>query len=306
MKILAEYGKEGIARVFIGKNRNSNKHLVEFVESFQRPLSIDQKWVIIVSTLYGCPGRCLMCDAGWFYFGKLTAQEILQQIDYIVKKRFPNKQIPSREFKIQFARMGEPALNPAVLEVLRNLPNRFYAPGLLPCISTVAPSNCNHFFEELLKIKNEFYNRGNFQFQFSIHTTDPKIRNKLIPIKKWGLEDISDYGEKFYQNGDKKIALNFAVMKGCPINPKVIKEHFDPEKFILKFTPLNPTEKVKRYGLKSTISSAAPSDIQELFKEFNSYGFETILSIGDLEENNIGSNCGQILIANNLWRKTNG
>ncbi len=304
MEIIGKHGKEGVATVYVGRNRGSDSHMVEFAESLQRPLPIEKKWVVIVSTLYGCPIGCLMCDAGISsYRGKLTAEEIFQQIDYVVEKRFPDKKIPTEKFKIQFARIGEPAFNPAVLDVLRELPKRYAAPGLMPCISTIAPRGCEEFFDELVKIKNEFYNRGNFQLQFSIHTTDPVIRNKIMPIKKWSFGEISSYGEKFHRKADRKITLNFAAIEGCPIDPAVVKENFNPKKFVLKFTPLNPTEKVKKEGLHSLIDPNNPN-IDILFTKFNSYGFETILSIGDLEENNIGSNCGQILLVNNLEGNT--
>ena len=246
--------------------------------------------------MYGCPVGCLMCDAGTSpYRGKLTAEEIFQQIDYVVENNFPDKKITTEKFKIQFARIGEPALNIAVLDVLRDLPMRYDAPGLIPCISTVAPIENKDFFNELIKIKNKLYNKGNFQLQFSIHTTNQVERNRIIPIKKWSFEQIAAYGERFYKKGDRKNTLNFAAIKRYIIDPTVIKEYFNPEKFILKFTPLNPTEKVKKEGLHSFIDPHNPN-IRCLFKEFNSYGFETILSIGDLEENDIGSNCGQRLL----------
>ena len=68
--------------------------------------------------------------------------------------------------------MGEPAFNPAVLELLRELPSRYQAPGLMPSLSTIAPGGVDGFFEALLEIKNELYPGGKFQFQFSLHTSD--------------------------------------------------------------------------------------------------------------------------------------
>ncbi len=270
--------------------------MVEFAESLQRPLPIEKKFVIIVSTLYGCPVRCLMCDASLTYHGKLTAHEIFEQIDYIVQKRFGSKKILCEKFKIQFARVGEPAFNSNVLDVLIQLPTRYNAYGLIPCLSTIAPLGYESFFEKLLEIKNKFYNLGNFQLQFSIHTTNQKLRDQLIPIKKWGFSQIAEYGEKFFRPGNRKITLNFAMIDNNPVEPGVLKNYFNPDKFILKFTPINPTEKVKLNKLKSFIEPCRTDfRVEKLFKKLHSYGFETILSIGDLEENNIGSNCGQVI-----------
>lgn len=293
IEIISKQGNENIAIAYVGRNRGNNKYLVEFAESRESLLPIEKKFVVIVSSLYGCPVGCLMCDASASYNGKLTKEEILEQIDYIINKRFPNK-INCEKLKIQFARVGEPTFNKAVLDVLRELCARYNAPGLMPCISTIAPAGCDHFMDELIKIKNQFYNKGNFQLQFSIHTTDKIKRDRVIPIDKWNFSQIAEYGERFFKKEDRKIVLNFAAIKGNPLDPKVIKQNFNPKKFILKFTPINPTKSVEKHNIKSLINSHAP-DVKVLFETLNAYGFETILSIGELEENNIGSNCGQIL-----------
>ncbi|WP_126992978.1 radical SAM protein [Thermosipho globiformans] len=291
MKILEKFGKEEIAYVYLGKTSRGN--LVEFVESIQPPIPRDEKWVLIVSTLNGCPVQCMMCDAGGFYKGKLTKEEILEQILYLVNTRY-SKKVPVKKFKIQFARMGEPSLNDEVLEVLKELPEILDAPGLLPSISTVAPIGTNDFFEELYEIKEKFY-RNRFQLQFSIHSTDENQRDKIIPIKKWNFERIALYGEKFVREGDRKVTLNFALAKENIVDSKVIKSYFSPEKFLIKITPVNPTYSAIKNGLHSDIdlNSFMPVNHKNFVEELKEYGYDVLISIGELEENNIGSNCGQ-------------
>lgn len=295
MKIIGEYGREDLAKVYVAMMRNDKKSLVEFAESLQLPLPFEKKWVIIVSTLFGCPVKCKMCDAGRTFYGKLTSEEILQQIDYLVGRHFPERTISVEKFKVQFARMGEPAFNPDVLDVLEKLPETYDAPGLIPCISTIAPAGKEKFFEKLIQIKKRFYRNRHFQLQFSIHTTNNEKRNKLMPVKKWDFEEIAKYGERFFEPGDRKITLNFAAAQGYEIEPKIVRKHFSPEKFLIKLTPLNPTDNVKKNKLVSFIEPYEPETASALVDSFQSYGFETILSIGELEENNIGSNCGQFI-----------
>ena len=86
------------------------------------------------------------------------------------------------------------------------LPLHLNAPGLLPSLSTIAPVGTDKFFERLRKIKEEHY-AGNFQFQYSIHTTDDKLRNWLIPVKTWSFEKMAEYGAAFSQSDEKKISL---------------------------------------------------------------------------------------------------
>ncbi len=296
MEVLEVYGNDALARVFVARMRRGDpRSVVEFVESVQPPLSREEKWVIIVSSMFGCPIGCMMCDAGGSYAGPLTSQEILAQIDECVIRRYPDHRVPSKKFKVQFSRMGEPSLNPAVLEALRALPDRFDAPGLIVSLSTTAPARAHGFFEKLLHIKQEMYRNGRFQLQFSIHTTDLEKRRALIPAATWTFEQIAEYGERFFEprHGDRKIVLNFAPLIDHPIDPSKLKEHFDPETFIVKLTPLNPTIRSMDQGMVSVLQHGRPETYKELVKALDEKGYEVILSLGEEEENRIGSNCGQ-------------
>lgn len=290
MEIVAKYGRDDLAILYIAQEDNK---FFEFVESLQPPVPRDKKWVLILSTMYGCPVKCSMCDAGTYYHGKISYDVMYRQIDYMVSKRYPDRTIPAEKFKVQFARMGEPALNPDVLEVMRKLPDLYNAPGLMPCISTIAPSNANKFMDEMLEIKKKLYSNGHFQLQFSIHSTDEDVRREVIPYKIWTLEEVATYGEAFWKKGDRKITLNFAAEKGNPLDPDRLLEVFDPKKFFIKITPINPTEKAKAHSLQSMISPETGEFAKEKIRAIEDKGFDVLLSIGELEENHIGSNCGQ-------------
>jgi 23S rRNA (adenine2503-C2)-methyltransferase len=295
VKVIASTGREDIAVVYIVETRSGG--LVECVEAAQPPIPRDIKWVLLVSTMYGCPVSCPMCDAGGAYRGKLSAEEILAQIDFLVRKRYPSGRVPSRQFKIQFARMGEPALNPAVLDVLEELPNRYDAPGLMPSISTVAPSTAPRFFERLLDIKRNAFGGGRFQFQFSLHTTDSELRDTLIPVRKMSFAEMARYGESFHDPGDRKITLNFALARNAPLEPEALLRHFSPDVFLVKVTPLNPTHRAAENMLASGIDPRMPDEEVPTVAALREAGYEVIVSLGDAEENLIGSNCGQFLRA---------
>lgn len=292
MRIVTSSGREDVAVAYVAEM--SGGRLIEFTEAVQPPLARDEKWVLIVSSLFGCPARCAICDAGGDYRGRMSRAEITEQIDFLVDKRFPDRRVPAAKFKIQFARVGEPTLNPAVLDVLEELPARYEAPGLLPALSTIAPSGCGGFLERLRQIKNELYSGGRFQLQFSIHTTDPTLRDHLIPVRKWDFGKIGRYGSNFRCDGDRKVTLNFALARNTPIDPDVLLDHFDPEDFLVKITPVNPTHRAVGNRIFSHVDPGrkeAQGEI-ELLREA---GYEVLLSIGELEENRIGSNCGQYI-----------
>ncbi|MCL5260394.1 MAG: radical SAM protein [Gammaproteobacteria bacterium] len=293
-KILAKSGDEKLAIVYVAKSKAG--HYLEMVESIQPPFTIDQKWVLIISTLSGCPINCLMCDAGGNFQGALSKEEMFAEIDYLIGTKFPDKKITTKKFKIQFARVGEPTLNLAVLDVLRELPSRYQVSGILPSLSTVAPVGCEDFLTKLIAIKNQYYGDGRFQLQFSIHTTDVTLRDKIIPCKKWSFAEIAEYGQKFYCKSDKKIALNFALAKEYPFDVNIMQKYFDPNIFLIKITPVNPTLKASANNLTSYFTKGESNeDKNELIKSLKKAGCEVILSIGELAENKIGSNCGQYL-----------
>jgi len=294
MKIIAETGSSELAMVYIADYGNDK--VLEFVEALQPPFSRDERWILMVSTLFGCPVKCLICDAGGRYYGKPTKEQIFDQIDYLVDKRFPDRVIPCKKFKIQFARMGEPALNPAVLDVLKALPYRYNAPGLMPALSTIAPHGCEAFMDQLVDIKNNHYPNGKFQFQFSLHTTDQDERDRLIPVRKWNFAQLARFGDQFLRKNDRKITLNFALGLNLALDESVLLRYFDPAKYLVKITPINPTHQAQKNKIESFISGDNSKDIERIASKLKVNGYDVIVSIGELEENNIGSNCGQYVV----------
>jgi 23S rRNA (adenine2503-C2)-methyltransferase len=285
--VLEKAGCEDIATVYIA--RNTQGKYLEFVESVQPPISRSKKWVLIVSTLYGCPAGCGFCDAGGYFDGKVSAGEMLAQIDYMIHRRGFGPYIPVKKFKIQFARMGDPAFNSEVLQVLELLPDRYQAPGLMPCISTIAPAGCEEFFQGLLAIKQALY-PDRFQLQFSLHSTEPEQRKTLVPVQTWDFNRIAEYGRLFRSRTSRKITLNFAIDKHNRVDPAYLAETFSPGDFMIKLTPVNPTVNAVRNGLHTPFQ---PERLQILAENLRREGFDVVVSIGELEENRIGSNCGQ-------------
>jgi 23S rRNA (adenine2503-C2)-methyltransferase len=290
VKIVKTSGDENLAMVFLAETDDGS--LIEFVESVQPPLPRDKKWVLIVSTLKGCPVNCPICDAGGHYGGRLSADEIIWQINHLIRRRFKNGSVPVPHTKIQFARMGDPAFNPAVLTVLKKLPSLFDIPGVMPSISTVAPVTAADFLKDLKNIKDDQYPDGKFQMQFSVHTTDDSKRKILVPANTMTLAELARQGELFFTKGDRKITLNFAAVNGFPVDAASVAAFFNPSKFIIKLTPVNPTMSAAASHLKGSVIPGDSRSWRQLEESFKNRGYEVIISIGEQEENRIGSNCG--------------
>lgn len=284
-----------MARVFTAELKDGSK--IEFVESVQRPKTRADKWVLIISTLKGCPVGCLICDAGGGYHGKLSKDEIFAQIEYLITERYPDGCVPTKRLKIQFARMGDPALNNAVLGVLEELPRRIADTPVQPSISTIAPFGRDEWFDALIGIKDRLYADGRFQMQFSVHTTDDSVRRRLVPVRTWSMREMASFGRRFFAPGDLKVSLNFALAAGSPFLPDVLARIFSPETFIIKLTPINPTRSASKFKMAGIVDPGCPEACAPIIERLGALGFETILSIGDTVENEIGSNCGMYAAA---------
>jgi 23S rRNA (adenine2503-C2)-methyltransferase len=166
----------------------------------------------------------------------------------------------------------------------------------MPSLSSIAPHGTDRFFDRLIEIKDRLYGRGRFQLQFSVHTTDQDRRDQLLPVRKWSFERIASYGMRFWKAEDRKITLNFALARGVAADPQVLLRFFDPARYLIKITPLNPTCRAMEHGLVSLIDPARPGEEQVVVERMAQAGYEVIVSIGEQEENLIGSNCGQYVL----------
>ena len=113
---------------------------------------------------------------------------------------------------------------------------------------------------------------------------------------------MAKFGENFHKSSEQKVTLNFAVADNSIIEPNVLVNYFNPDNFIVKITPVNPTYKATENNYNSTKSKAV--EYKGLVNNLKNVGYEVIISIGDLTENEIGSNCGQHVM-NFLKHKVN-
>lgn len=296
-KVVNRVGKENVAWVYLLSSKEDEKVIIECVEAFDPRYPAKKKWVIILSSQKGCPVRCRFCDASFYYAGNLNKEELLEQLEIVLA---PHKRgddcLHSEKIKLHFARMGDPAFNDAVLELLEELPAIYSKLAFIPTVATIAPEKRDYWFERLKMIKDRHYDHGRFQLQFSMNSTDKNYRDWMMPFKKWSFEKIRDYGQKFYNLGDRKITLNYALAEDTPFEADPIMELFDSQIFLVKITPLNPTSRVQQAGMKTALrfDGSYPERIDAEIDKLERCGFEVILSIGSLDEIEVSSNCGQI------------
>ena len=297
MKVIDVVGRADLAQVFLLELRDDARSRVECVGAVDPSVPKRDKMVVVVSTQLGCAIGCPMCDAGKEFHGNLSAGEIFAQIDHVMDAWAGPEARACPKLKVQFARMGEPSLNPSVLDVLDALPARLEAPGLMPCVATTAPRAAARWMEKMQAIRDRHYGDGHFQLQISVQSTSEQQRDRMIPIPKWSLNEIAAFAKRFVRAQDRKVTLNFALTRDAELSPEVLVEVFDPRTVVVKITPLNPTDSAKGAGMESAFEPGGEHDVQALVDRVRSAGFGCILSVGLPEETEMRSSCGQLAYA---------
>lgn len=291
MQVLRVYGDPQVAEVAVSRFRSDDRFEVETVDGLAPPLEREQKWIINVSTQFGCPVGCPFCDAALDYFGNPTVDELLAQVGWALD-RHPHSAAVCRKLKVHFARMGEPSLNDAVLDAIERLPELITTDGLWACVASIAPRGREGWFDRLLDVKQRLFH-GHFQLQFSVQSTDEDDRRRLIPMPHWQLEQLATFGERFHENGDRKVVLNFALARDVSFDAQVIERLYDPRRFAVKLTPVNPTAAGKENGFSTVLRSEQSSQLDAARERLLAGGYDVVISVGDEREDSIGSNCGQ-------------
>ena len=105
---IGDYGRQhNVKAQFLGYDRD-----IDGVPNMEcMPLS--EKWVVTLSTQYGCPMKCPFCDVPNIPFKGNASFEDLQQQLVSALNCFPDTGYTER-LNIHFARMGEPIFNDEV------------------------------------------------------------------------------------------------------------------------------------------------------------------------------------------------
>ena len=81
-------------------------------------MPLQEKWVITLSTQYGCPMKCTFCDVPNIQFkGNVTFNDLLFQLNNALSL-FPEVKYTER-LNIHYARMGDPIFNQNVFDFSR-------------------------------------------------------------------------------------------------------------------------------------------------------------------------------------------
>jgi len=116
-------------------------------------------------------------------------------------------------------------------------------------------------------------------------------------VRHWSLDEIARFGASFYALGDRKVVLNFALADVVPFDAAVIAARFDPARFAVKLTPINPIRRGASSGFRTLLRSQRAARLDTAIAALRAQGYDIVVSVGDGREDEVSSNCGQA-----VWR----
>jgi 23S rRNA (adenine2503-C2)-methyltransferase len=297
---IGDYGKsKNIKADFLGYHRDLNG-----VENGNcMPLS--EKWVITLSTQYGCAMKCNFCDVPNIKFAGNASFDDLKRQLYTALAAFPGVKYTDR-LNIHYARMGDPIFNEAVfgfsIWLADNKKRLQEETGIRfevihPVLTTMLPEmkHTAQRIRDWVEIKNDYFN-GQAGMQWSINSTDEKQRAEMFGGKQMSLEDISTLADSLPEPLGRKYCLNIAYSTDFIVDAKKLSGLFDTEKYMVKITPIHNNDACRENGIETVKGYTSYAPYKPLEERLKAEGFDVLVFVPSfLEEDGIVT-CGNAIL----------
>lgn len=297
---LGDYGKQANVKAdFLGITRE-----LEGVPNGEIQ-SLTEKWVVTMSTQYGCNSNCKFCDVPKVGSGiNVTYDDLKSQLESALSLHPEIKH--TKRLNIHYARMGEPSWNENVFDFTRDLKNiikPYIGDSLIhPVFTTMCP-NKNRFtadrINEWVGIKNVLFN-GNAGLQLSINSTNEEQRKDMFSNNALTLDQISQIGKQLPIPKGRKYCLNFALADEYEVNAEKLRNLFDPNKFMVKITPLHKTISSIENGIETTKGYTEYTPYKDVEKSLKDVGFDVLVFVPSYDEDLGRITCGNAILSGSL------
>lgn len=298
---IGDYGKElNVKADFLGLTRD-----IEGVPN-GKVMPLSEKWVITISTQYGCSMGCTFCDVPKVGPGvNATYNDLKNQVETGLKQH--PEVTATKRLNIHYARMGEPSFNQNVLDFtkdLRKIVRPFVGRSLVhPVFTTMMPKNNIHLFRRLtewtIDIKNDLF-KGDAGLQLSINSTCEKQREDMFGGSALTLKEISQIGQGLIMPKGRKYALNFALADGYEVDAEKLKSLFDTEKFMVKITPMHRTISCEQNNINTTGGYQYFAPYKDAEIALKKAGFDVLVFVPSYDEDDGRITCGNVILSGSL------
>lgn len=265
-------------------------------------MPLQEKWVITLSTQYGCVQKCKFCSVPQVAFrGNVSSADLLKQLHTAIHL-YPDVKYTER-LNIHFARMGEPIFNNEVFSFAeglyhskKDLPIRVET--LHPVLTTSLPAgfkSLEYWLNQWVSIKNGLYN-GQAGLQFSINSTNEDQRQEMFGGSSITLYDFAIIADRLAAPVGRKYCLNFAYATGYEIDGAKLATLFDPDKFMCKITPIHNNSACRENGIETVGGYESYHPYREPEESLKAAGFDVLVFIPSMDEENGLVTCGNAIL----------
>jgi 23S rRNA (adenine2503-C2)-methyltransferase len=292
MLSLGDYGKNvNVKCDAMGLSRELNQ------VQHTKLLPLEEKWVITISTQYGCKIGCQWCDVPKVGPGRnATEKDLIHQVLTGIKLH-PEVEF-SKRLNIHFARMGEPTFNPNVLDATKwfktHIDPEYH---IHPVVSTMMPRKnewLKTFIHTWMRMKNRLL-KGEAGLQLSINSTNEEERKEMFNNNACTLEEIAKIMDGTIPNG-RKITLNFAVAD-YEVDGMILRKYFDPDYYICKLTPMHKTETAIQNEIKTSGDYTTYTPYKDIETNLKNAGYDVLVFIASKEEDDGRITCGNAILS---------
>jgi len=307
-------GERGLSLEFIsvgdyGKHQNVKADFL----GIKRPIDgvphgelmpLSKKWVITISTQYGCSIGCQFCDVP--KVGPGYNASVADMVGQVKAGIALHPEITHTDrLNVHFARMGEPMFNGTnVVNAARHLSGYFDALGwgYHPVLSTMMPlgvseKTTDKYLTAWMRLKRE--RQGEAGLQISINTSESQARVALFNHKALSLWCIAEITNTLPVFG-RKIALNFALTDKCAVDAAQIAHLFDPDKHMCKITPMHLTTACRENNVLTLDGKREYMEFypyQQVEEDLKAAGFDVIVFVPSIEEDLGMITCGNVILS---------
>jgi 23S rRNA (adenine2503-C2)-methyltransferase len=299
---IGDYGKsKNIKADFLGFSRELNG--VPDGECI--PLS--EKWVITLSTQFGCPQKCTFCDVPKIRFNGNASFDDLKNQLYQAFSLFPETKYTDR-LNIHYARMGEPILNENVFEfsywLAHNKRQIQEEVGLRievihPVLTTSLPRRFKGIearLNEWCDIKNDVF-KGQAGLQISVNSTNEDMRKQMFAGESMELIKFAAIAEKFVAPIGRKYCLNFAYSSDFDIDAEYLAKLFDTNNFMCKITPIHNNDACRQNGIETVGGYDSYVPYRKVENDLKAAGFDVLVFVPSMDEERGLVTCGNLVLA---------
>lgn len=269
-------------------------------------MPLEEKWVVTLSTQYGCNSACKFCDVPKVGKGiNATYEDMKGQIGAALSLH-PEVETTKR-LNIHYARMGEPSWNPDVLKLsydLHKVVKPYIGNSLIhPVFTTMCPNKNKRLFSILQEwtkdIKNDFF-RGDAGLQLSINSTSDVQRDDMFSGNALSLYEISDIVRDLPVPKGRKYSLNFALADTYEVDAQKLRRLFDSKKCMVKITPLHMTHSCKENDIKTSEGYTSFVPYQKAEADLIEAGFDVLIFIPSSDEDEGRITCGNAILSGSV------